>query len=523
MPAKKTVRNKSKRPPAEPAQTSSQPKIPKRIFAQASPISKGGLSIFEADGQLISSNASQFYSDDDVINRAVDRLREAGFEILQVTPLTINIAGPVEIYERAFNTRITAEERDTLKSLGLRTGATFLESPDTNQPGFISTKGTSFEDVLEGVALEVPRYFMSARTTRSMATRETTRPPSATPPNPSYWHLKVPNDVANACNAAAAHDSGIKGQGIRVAMVDSGHYPHPFFKANDYRVDPVVLGPGASKPGSDESGHGTGESANIFALAPDVTVIPVKASFVNTIGAFNAAVAQKPDIITCSWGSDQEGGPLSAADQALAAAIANAVATGITVIFSAGNGHWGFPGQHPDVISVGGVYMDAQGELQASDYASGFDSKIYRNRRVPDLSGLVGMRPKAIYIMLPIEPNDEIDRSLVGKFPNGDETEPNDGWAAFSGTSAAAPQLAGAAALVKQANPTLGPAEVRETLMSTARDIIKGACNPNTGANRAKTGPDTATGHGLVDASKAVQIAQNKISKNGKTAVTTAT
>ena len=42
-------------------------------------------------------------------------------------------------------------------------------------------------------------------------------------------------------------------------------------------------------------------------------------------------------------------GPLSAADNALAAAIALAVARGIIVVFSAGNGHFGFPGQHPDV------------------------------------------------------------------------------------------------------------------------------------------------------------------------------
>ena len=32
-----------------------------------------------------------------------------------------------------------------------------------------------------------------------------------------------------------------------------------------------------------------------------------------------------------------------------------------------------------------------------------------------------------------------------GTHPNGDETANNDGWAAFSGTSAAAPQLAGVA------------------------------------------------------------------------------
>ena len=38
--------------------------------------------------------------------------------------------------------------------------------------------------------------------------------------------------------------------------------------------------------------------------------------------------------------------------------------------------------------------------------------------------------------MLPVEPNDEIDRELSegARYPNGDETDKNDGWASFSGT-----------------------------------------------------------------------------------------
>jgi subtilisin family serine protease len=183
-----------------------------------------------------------------------------------------------------------------------------------------------------------------------------------------------------------------------------------------------------------------------------VELLPVKINFVNSIGAFNAAVGLGPHIITCSWGSSTNG-PLSAADQALAAAVAAAVAANIIVVFSAGNGHAGFPGQHPDVISAGGVFMDRDESLRASNYASGFMSQIYPGRRVPDLSGLVGMRPKAIYITLPVQPGDEIDslpwnhvsgRGLQGGVhPNGDETANNDGWGGFSGTSAAAPQLAG--------------------------------------------------------------------------------
>src|SRR5579871_3899302 len=114
--------------------------------------------------------------------------------------------------------------------------------------------------------------------------------------------------------------------------------------------------------------------------------------------------------------------------------------------------------------------MKPDGTLTASDYASGFISRVYPNRRVPDLCGLVGMTPKAIYIMLPVQPSDEIDRDNAGSsFPNGDETATDDGWAAFSGTSAAAPQLAGAAALVRQAHPNLTPAQVRSIMMNTAR------------------------------------------------------
>ncbi len=472
------------------------PTVPNRIYAQASPHSQGGTSMFEAGELINSSTAANFLSDPELVNRAVLRLQDAGFEVLQISALTINIAGSPETYQRAFETTIIADERSVIKELGIRTTATFLDSSDTGLTGLINTVGTRFEDVLEGVAIEEPRYFMS---------------PSMYAPLKSYWHLRVPGDISLGCNADRAHRGGITGRGIKIAMVDSGHYSHPFFAGRGYRVSPVVLGPAAANPAKDESGHGTGESANIFAVAPDIQLMPVKINFVNSIGAFNTAVALAPDIITCSWGSSNQNGPLSAADQALAAAISVAVASGITVVFSAGNGHWGFPGQHPDVISAGGVFMNPDESLQASDYASGFMSNIYPNRRVPDLSGLVGMKPKAVYIMLPIEPGDDIDLQLSGgTHPNGDETTNSDGWGAFSGTSAAAPQLAGAAALVKQACPQLKPAEIRDILKKSARDVTTGNCNTSTGGNPATVGPDTATGNGLVDAHKAVLLAKVK-------------
>lgn len=54
-----------------------------------------------------------------------------------------------------------------------------------------------------------------------------------------------------------------------------------------------------------------------------------------------------------------------------------------------------------------------------------------------DLWGWVGMKPRAIYIMLPVEPSDDIDRDLGGAgYPNKDETVTNDGWAVINETSA---------------------------------------------------------------------------------------
>jgi len=473
---------------------SARPSIPDRLFAHASPVSAGGVSLFDAQSRIRAETVTNFASDPSVMAKAVQALQQSGFEILQVSPYTINIAAPISTYQKAFNTKIEPLELPVIKEGAVKDTATFFDSPDTAIRGLIATDQTEFRGLLEGVAIEEPVYFMTA---------------SPYAPTKSYWHLDVPAGVSLGTNADKAHRGGITGRGIRVAMVDSGHFRHPYFDARGYRIAPVTLGPATANPLVDDNGHGTAESANIFAVAPDVELLPVKVNFTNSLGAFNAAVGLNPDIITCSWGSSVRTGPLSAINQALAAAIADAVARGIIVVFSAGNGHFGFPGQHPDVISAGGVFMGPDGSLRASDYASGFASGVYAGRNVPDLCGLVGMQPRAAYIMLPLQEGCAIDVDLAGgTHPNADETASNDGWAAISGTSAAAPQLAGASALVKQACSRLTPGQVRDILIRTARDVTTGNCNPATGGNPAGPGSDLATGAGLVDAHRAALMAK---------------
>ena len=89
---------------------------------------------------------------------------------------------------------------------------------------------------------------------------------------------------------------------------------------------------------------------------------------------------------------------------------------------------------------------------------------------MPTVCGLVGMTPRAQYLMLPVPPGSAIDAAESQPTVNdsGDGTTPADGWALFSGTSAAAPQLAGAAALLIEAVSGITPAQVVEALSQTA-------------------------------------------------------
>ena len=79
-----------------------QGELPPLVFAQASPVSVGGTSLFSGGGEIDSETLPAFLSDDRVVEAAAYRLQQAGFQVLQVSPATINIAGPPRLYEEAF-------------------------------------------------------------------------------------------------------------------------------------------------------------------------------------------------------------------------------------------------------------------------------------------------------------------------------------------------------------------------------------------------------------------------------------
>jgi serine protease AprX len=475
--------------------------LPNIIYAEV-PVKSSDISLFEKSASIITTtNIEKLLSSQEKIFSTAHYLRIEGFQVLQIGEISISIAGKPALYKKVFKTDILPTEVPVIKGGHKETTSTFFDSPDTDILGLVPTNKSNLKNIIpEGLALTTPVQYLSNNTNNIAI--------SHLPPTKTYWHLKVPDDVSSGMNSSSAHRAGFTGRGIRIVMTDTGFWKHPYFTKRAYHINPTVLGPGTENPLHDEVGHGTAECANIFAVAPDVEFTMVKQQLgtnitPSAIGAIKSAIAIKPDVITCSWGTRTYPTPLTAAERVLSAEIANAVRHEIIVVFSAGNGHYGFPGEHPDVISVGGVYMDKEGGLQATPYASAFKSRIFADRNCPDVCGLVGLPPKAAYIMLPLEPGCSIDVELSGgNHPNNDETGNDDGWACISGTSAAAPQIAGICALMKQANPRITPVQAKQIIQDSARDVTEGqsgADGPSAGP-----GPDLATGSGLADAFQAV-------------------
>jgi subtilisin family serine protease len=472
--------------------------VPELLLGYVSVRSQGGVSVFDAE-QL--EDPEPFWGTTGDHDEATRALEASGLEIVAESRLGKAIVGPPAAFEDLTGGTVVTKERLMHAEAGRERYVTHCDIVGAGQPEVLGL-GTVAPSTaaVEGVLLERPRIPHAVF-------------PSPIPPAVQKFHLRVPDDVALLLGAARAHQQGQIGEGVSVAMVDTGQYAHPFFVAHRYDVRPAVAVVPGANPAKDPVGHGTGESANIFAVAPGVTLRPYRASnpqgqLVGAIATFLRAKADRPDVMTNSWGGDAAyppRGPLDPSERAWALEIGDAVQQGIVVVFSAGNGQFSVEPQVPGVLAAGGVYADPGLDLTASNYASGYQSPWFAGVNVPTVCGLVGLLPRAQYLLLPIPPGCAIDveesRRASGDPPDG--TGPSDGWALFSGTSAAAPQLAGAVALVLGARSGLTPAQVGETLAATAVDVQSGRCHPRFNF-RATGGPDLATGAGLVNASAAV-------------------
>ncbi|MBI4371118.1 MAG: S8 family peptidase [Elusimicrobia bacterium] len=296
------------------------------------------------------------------------------------------------------------------------------------------------------------------RIERDLAALKARRP--ARPPEDP----RVPWGV-RAVGAPAAWPAG-RGAGVRVAVIDTGvDCGHP-----DLRCDPRagynVLAPGAAP--RDDNRHGThvagtiagrGLGGGVLGVAPEATLLPVKVLNAQgggqvswIIAGLDWAARAGADVINLSLGSPEN-------SPALERAVKGALAAGAAVVCAAGNegpeaGSVDYPAAYPGVLAVSAA---------SRDWIAPFSS---RGREV-DL----------------IAPGVEIL-----------STVPGGRYGVFSGTSMAAPHVAGLAALAVERGAR-GPAAVARTLKDSAAPVCR------TAPRRACLGPEEE-GAGLPNAAK---------------------
>jgi serine protease AprX len=264
---------------------------------------------------------------------------------------------------------------------------------------------------------------------------------------------------------ASLHRQGITGRGIGIAVIDSGvrapgELGRRIIEGPDFTADVLT-----DESGRDHTGHGT-HLAGIAAgrsvgVAPGAHVVSLKAASAGgstdveaVIAALEWAIAHRHDlgigVVLVAFGADQL--PLHRFDP-LAAAVARAWGAGLVVVTSAGNGGQeaplSTPAHIPEVITVAGAEQ-VDGRWMLCDFS---------DRGVP------GCRPD---LAAPA-------RSLVGPIAPGSEAESApessvvaEGYVKGTGTSQAAAAVAGAAALLLEADPSLTPDEVKRVLTVSA-------------------------------------------------------
>jgi subtilisin family serine protease len=399
-------------------------------------------------------------------------------------------------------------------------------------------------------------------------------PPSPPPPPfpatiapPSAFETREYNATVGLpmIGASSAYAIGATGQGIKVAVIDTGSITdHPDFDGASITTFDVCASaacPGYDSAGDlitqvrqpgdiDTGGHGTLVTGVIAAVRQDdfrttaddnvangiqgiayeASVLDIRAdspgscartgedegcSFTDSslVRAIDHAIAQGVTIINMSLGGDVD------TDPTLENAVRRAAEAGILVVISAGND------AEPAGTDDMGNPVDAVGQTPSEPaYIAGEAASLGRvvavgsidtSRTISDFSNRAGEATKNYYLMAPGEgivttglDDDIMDPGLptcVGSQTTGCNDPDSDGdYYRVSGTSFSAPYVAGALALLLDAFPNLkqNPELALQILLDTADDYVDASPDLITGAI-AGAGADSVSGVGIMNLAEA--------------------
>ena len=315
---------------------------------------------------------------------------------------------------------------------------------------------------------------------------------------------------------------GLDGAGISVAVIDSGIAYHDDLAdaAGSQRVDRFVDFVGGGGTPYDDYGHGT-HVAGIIAgngqdsdgrrtgIAPAARLIVLKVldsagngRVSDVVAAIEYAVAHKDELnirvinlsIATAVYESYETDPLTIAAR-------NAVEAGIVVVAAGGNNGVGpqgntryggitAPGNAPWVLTVGGsshMGTTTRGDDTVASYSSRGPTAIDAAAKPDVLAPSVGIESLSV-------PGSTLYLSGAPYLLPGTVASPELPYLSRSGTSMAAPVVAGTVALMLQVNPQLTPNEVKAVLQYTAE--VNAYADPLT------------QGAGFLNAKGAVQLAR---------------
>lgn len=254
-----------------------------------------------------------------------------------------------------------------------------------------------------------------------------------------------------------------RGKGITIAIIDTGvDYNHPAIKPGYAGGYDFVNG---DADPMDDSGHGTHVAGIAAGIAPEAAIVAYKVLGADGVGfgtdfvaALERAVDPNQDgnpedhldVVNMSFGAR-----FGTADHPLSRAVDNTVAAGVVVVVSAGNsgssvGSMGTPANANRAITVAA--------LEPAGVVAFFSSR-------GPTGGLLTFKPDVA------APGVNITSARLGG-----------GTSVQSGTSVAAPQVAGAAALLLALHPDWTPERVKSALVTTAAAVPNDAFARGAGA-----------------------------------------
>jgi bacillopeptidase F len=337
-----------------------------------------------------------------------------------------------------------------------------------------------------------PQRIPTSRTTHHSDGKKV--PPTVLPETASAKSMKEPL-VAPGWNLAAVHAPevwvlGHTGKGVVVATMDTGvDLTHPDLRSKWRSGTSGWFDPhGEETAPYDALGHGTQATGVIlgspsFGVAPDARWIAVKlynaagqASLSDLHLAFqwlmdpdgDPATLDAPDIVNASWALT--GPSAGACHLEFSDDIKALKSAGIAVVFAAGNdgpaaGTSNSPGNNPEVLSVGAVDRDLVVIRQSSRGPSSCDDAVFPRVVAP------GMNIRTADVS-------------HGGLPS---------YTMVSGSSLAAPHVAGVLALLAGAFPAASVAELEDAIVRGAQDL-------------GEVGADNNYGNGLVNALEAFNV-----------------